>query len=365
MNPGIHCGRIEMLAKQHYKGGNEEMPYYMYVTISEEDKILVFTINPETGKLKPLDKVKMVGAPGPLAIDPERRFLYLGCFRTQQIASYQINRSTGGISHIGTAPLEAAPCYLATDRKGRFLLSAYYSVGKIAVHPINEYGVAVTPPVEWIHTSKGAHSIQTDPTNKFVFVPHIADPDGPNLILQYQFNETSGHLTPNSPPSVIPGENDGPRHFCFHPNLDIVYFANEQGCSVTAYHFNPSVGTLSAFQTASTLPDNFKGTSYCSQIQITPSGKFLYAPNRGHNSIACFTVDEDTGRLTSIGQVATESMPRAFSLDPEGNFLFTAGLESSRLASYRINGDNGELEPLETYTVGKAPMWVLTTRLTG
>ncbi len=97
--------------------------------------------------------------------------------------------------------------------------------------------------------------------------------------------------------------------------------------------------------------------------QISPSGKFLYAPNRGHNSIAGFSVDTTSGRLTAIGQVSTEDRPSAFSPDPEGNFLFAAGSETDRLASYRVNGDSGELTPLETYSVGKRPMWVLVTSL--
>ena len=108
----------------------------------------------------------------------------------------------------------------------------------------------------------------------------------------------------------------GPRHFCFHPRLDILYFSDEQGCSVTAYRLDTSSGTLTPFQTVSTLPDDFRETNSCSQIQITPSGKFLYAPNRGHNSIASFAVDEESGRLPATGRVSTEPVPRAFSLAP-------------------------------------------------
>ena len=115
----------------------------------------------------------------------------------------------------------------------------------------------------------------------------------------------------------------------------------------------------------STLPDDFRETNSCSQIQITPSGKFLYAPNRGHNSIASFAVDEESGRLTATGRVSTEPVPRAFSLDPQGRFLFAAGLESGRLASYRVNGDSGVLDELEAFTVGNRPMWVLGIELAG
>ena len=115
----------------------------------------------------------------------------------------------------------------------------------------------------------------------------------------------------------------------------------------------------STIQTTSTLPVDYAGENSCSQIQITPSGKFLYAPNRGHNSIACFSVDDGSGSLSLIGQVPTEPVPRAFSLDPEGNFLYVAGLESGRLASYRVDPDTGVLESLESYAVGQGPMWVL------
>ncbi len=338
------------------------MPYYMYVSISGEDRLLVFTVDPETGRLESQGDVVVTGGPAPLVIDPERRFLYVGRRGAREISSYRIDWSTGGLSLIGEVSLESDPCYLATDRKGRFLLSSYYRAAGVAVHPIGDDGAVGTPPAEWINTARGAHSIQTDPSNRFAFVPHIAAPDGPNMILQFKFNEDTGRLTPNSPHKVIPEEDVGPRHFRFHPSMDVLYFSNEQGCSVTAYRFDSSVGTLSAFQTVSTLPDDYKGENACAQIQIVPSGRFLYASNRGHNSIACFSVDAYTGGLTPIGRVPTEAVPRAFSLDPEGDFLFAAGLESGRLVSYRVNRDTGELDLIETYSVGKAPMWVLVTR---
>lgn len=156
---------------------------------------------------------------------------------------------------------------------------------------------------------------------------------------------------------------DGPRHLCFHPTLNVVYSSNEQGCGVTAYHFDPAGGTLRPFQTVSTLPSDFAGRNTCSQIRITPNGRFLYAPNRGHNSIAGFAIDAGTGQLTAIGHTPTEPVPRAFNLDPQGRFLFSSGLESGRLASYRIGAETGQLEPLEIYDIGQQPMWVLCVEL--
>lgn len=134
---------------------------------------------------------------------------------------------------------------------------------------------------------------------------------------------------------------------------------------MTSYQLDSASGTLSAFQTITTLPEGFCGRNTCSQIQITPSGKYSYAPNRGHNSIAGFSVDASSGRLTGLGQVPTESVPSAFSLDPEVRFLFAAGSESGRLASYQINAESDRLTPLETYDAGKRPMDVLITNVGG
>ena len=136
-----------------------------------------------------------------------------------------------------------------------------------------------------------------------------------------------------------------------------------QGCSVTAYRLDASAGTLSAAQTVSTLPAGYSGKSSCAQIRIAPSGRFLYAPNRGHNTIASFAVDASTGLLTPTGHAAAEPVPRAFNLDPDGKFLYAAGLESGRLTAYRIDAGTGRLETLKTYPLGARPMWVLILRL--
>jgi 6-phosphogluconolactonase len=182
------------------------------------------------------------------------------------------------------------------------------------------------------------------------------------MIMQFRFDVQTGRLTANSPARVEPAERLGPRHYCFHPALDLVYFSNEQGCSVTGYRLDRPTGTLSAVQTITSLPAGFTARSTCSQIHLTPSGQFLYVANRGHNSIAGFAVD-GTGHLTAVGHVSTEAVPSAFGLDPAGRFLFAAGTASGRLASYRINNETGTLSPLGTYAVGQRPAAVLAARL--
>jgi len=339
------------------------MPHIMYVSLQGDDKIARFTMDPATGALEPLGELAVPGGPAPMVVDPAQRFLHVARRGECKISSYRIDPRTGDLSLIGAIPLPTDPCYLSTDRTGRFLLSAYYEGKGVAVHPLGADGAAGDPPVERRETARGAHCFQTDPSNRFAFVPHIAG-RGPNEIWQFRFDEETGHLTPNSPPKAIPEQPVGPRHFCFHPSKAMVYFSNEQGCSVTAYRFDASAGTLTAMQTVSTLPAGYAGQNSCAQIRITPSGKFLYAPNRGHNSIACFTVDAATGLLTSVGQVPSEPVPRAFNLDPDEQFLYAAGLESGHLAAYRIDSATGALHPLETYPLGRRPMWVLLLKLT-
>lgn len=340
------------------------MPDFMYVSLQGDDKIARFTMDPATGDLELLGEMAVSGGPAPMVVNPSQQFLYVARRGECKISSYQIDQRTGDLALIGTVSLPTDPCYMSTDRKGKFLLSAYYEGRGVSVHPIGDDGAAGDPPVERRETACGAHCFQTDPANRFAFVPHIAG-RGPNEIWQFKFDEPTGHLTPNTPPKVIPDGEVGPRHFCFHPTKDIVYFSNEQGCSVTAYRFDPTAGTLTSLQTVSTLPNGYAGRNSCSQIRMAPSGRFLYAPNRGHNSIACFAVDASTGLLTPLGQAPSEPVPRAFNLDPDGKFLYVAGLESGRLTAYRIDADSGTLQPLKLYPVGTRPMWVLILRLAG
>ena len=150
------------------------MPYYMYVALQEDDKISVLGIDPQTGKLTPQAEVSVPGGPFTLAISPDRKFLYAGCRGTPRLISFQIDQANGELTQNGTVSLEAWPVYINTDRKGKFVLSAYYQGAHAAVHPIGGDGSVGGQPIEWLATATGAHAMQTDPTNSYAFVPHIA-----------------------------------------------------------------------------------------------------------------------------------------------------------------------------------------------
>jgi 6-phosphogluconolactonase len=340
------------------------MPHFMYVAVQEDDKILVFSVDSQTGKLTPRADVAVTGGPFTLAISPDRKYLYAGCREIPQLFSYQIDQANGSLTQNGSVSLEANPTYIATDRKGKFVLSAYYQGAHVGVHPIGNDGSVGGEPIEWLETATGAHAMQTDPTNSYAFVPHIAG-NGPNAIYQFRFDENTGHITPNAPAVVEIEEFLGPRHFCFHPSLDVLYFSNEQGCSVTGYRLDTATGTLSAFQTVTTIPEDFTERNTCSQIQVAASGRFLYAPNRGHNSIACFSIDTSTGELTATGRVAAEPIPNALCLGPDDKFIYSAGQESGIMATFNVNPDSGELTPLETNPLGNRPCWISIAELPG
>jgi 6-phosphogluconolactonase len=332
------------------------MTYTAFVTLQKDDAIAIYDLDPASGALSGRREVGIEGGPAALAVHPSQRTLYVSLRGSKEYATMAIGEG-GALTLLDKVAVEADACYLKTDRAGRYLLSASYGGGVVGSLPLDDDGVAQGPPVSWIATAGGAHCIQTDPTNRYCFVPHILG-RGPNLIYQFLFDAETGALTPNDLPTVQPPGPLGPRHYAFHPRLPIVYFDNEQGCSVTAYHLDTTRGTLTPWHTVSTLPEGWEGQNTCAQCWIHPSGRYLYASNRGHDSIACFALDPDTGVLTSLGQQPTEPTPRVFGLDPEGRFLFAAGQGSGRLASYRFEAE-GALAPLTVYEVGNMPMWVM------
>jgi 6-phosphogluconolactonase len=330
----------------------------VYVSVAAEKRIAVYQMDRATGKLTHRGDTRLDGEPGALAVDPGRWFLFAALRAEGKLASFRIDRATGMLTHLSTVPAGPDPAHLSTDAAGRYLLAAYYVDAKVTVHRIGKDGALGEKPLQSLPTADKAHAIVLDPSGRFVFVPHT----GPDTIFQFAFDAKAGRLSANEPSKLATPKGTGPRHLVFHPSRPVAYVANEQGGSVTAYALDARAGTLRPLQTVSTLPKGFQGTNACAEIRIHPSGKFLYVSNRGHDSIACFALDEQ-GRMSATGQVPTEKTPRSFDLDPAGGYLFAAGESSGKLAGYRIEPMTGKLTRLTTYEVGKMPWWVMVMEL--
>lgn len=329
----------------------------VYLSIAAENRIARYAMD-DKGKLRHVGDAPMNAEPGPLATDPERKFLFASVRSAGELASFRRDPTTGKLTAVSQVPAGADPAYVATDRTGRFLFSAYYRAGKVVVHRIGDDGTLPERPLQTIATDDKAHAIVPDRANKFVMVPHT----GPNAIFQFDFDARTGLLAPNAVPKIVRPENTGPRHLGFHPTLDYAYVSDEQGSSITVYQFDAKQGQLAPLQTLSTLPDGFTKNNSTAHIEVHPSGKWVYVANRGHDSLAGFRIDQETGRIDSLGQTPTEQTPRSFNIEPSGRFLFAAGQGSGKLAAFRIDQKSGGLTRIATYDVGERPWWVLAVR---
>jgi 6-phosphogluconolactonase len=332
---------------------------FVYVSKAPEQQIQIYRLAPGEGKLTAVGARAVGGAPGALAVDPRKKFLFASLRTTSTLASFRISPETGTLKPLSTAALPEGEnaAYVGTDRTGRWLLSASYAAGKVVAHRLNDDGTIRTPAVQTVQTAKTAHCVVPDRDNRFVFVPHVT----PNAVYQFRLEAASGKLTEVG---KIPGgtAKAGPRHLAFHPALNVAYTSDEQGSSITAYRFNPGEG-LKPVQTLSTLPADFRGRNTTAEVKVHPGGKFVWVSNRGHDSLAGFAIAADSGKLTPLGQTPTEKTPRSFDLTPDGRFLLAAGEGSGKLAVYGVDLGTGKLTRLHTYDVGKSLTWVLAVKV--
>jgi len=326
---------------------------YVYVSVSTEKKISVFRLDSKSGMLVFKESICLSGEPGSLCVDPSVSYMFAALRSTKSIAGLNLDPINGSLSHIIDTPVSDNPVYISSGGQGKFLFLTSYSGNKTAVHPVNK-GILDPEPVYLSDAKINPHMIKTDPSGKFVLVPNL----GGDVIQQFILQE-DGDLKPNEPSEISVNNHHGPRHFAFHPSRSILYLVNELSCTVMLFKFDPVKGTLSGpFQEISTLPVNYSLKNSCADIHLTPDGKFLYASNRGHNSIAAFKVSQKDGTLSVAGIFPTEKTPRSFAIDPSGRFLIAGGEGSGKIALYRIK-KNGTLSLLSTNETGQWPVWVL------
>ncbi len=335
---------------------NKYLVYVGTYTRGKSEGIYRFLFDTEKGTLTLKGVTKGVVNPSFLAIHPNKRFLYavneVGSFKGKKksggVSAFAINPKNGELTFLNHQPsLGGAPCHIIVDKKGKNVLVANYSGGNVAVFPIAKDGRLKKSSAFIQHTGssvnparqKGphAHSINLDAANKFAFAADL----GLDKVLIYKFDSEEGSLKPHGHVQVPPGS--GPRHFDFHPNGRFAYVINEMKSTVTALKYHPKTGKLTALQTITTLPKKVKGNS-TADIHVHPNGRFLYGSNRGHNSIAIFSIDQKTGKLTPLGHELTRgNTPRNFALDPSGTYLFAENQQSDTIAVFRINQKTGLL----------------------
>jgi 6-phosphogluconolactonase len=350
--------------------------------------IYLFEMDPASGELTLVDLAAASPNASWLSFDPSGRFLYavneVANFagNSGSVSAYAVDRQTGKLNLLNVVSSEGAgPAHLSVDYSGKYVFVANYAGGTVAVLPILPTGALGA--ATYVHQDTGslgptipssgpggsfafsghdkphAHMIHAAPGNRFVLQTDLAQ----DRIYVSQFDPAAGKLSPaaDSPfVSLPPG--DGPRHFTFHENGRWLYSLQEEASTVVFFHFDPATGSLHAEQTLSTLPPGFKGTSFTSEILLSSDGRFLYAANRLHDTIAIFSVGGE-GRLTYSGETSTMGdYPRHIQFDPSGAFLYSCNQRSDSIASFRVNRKTGQLTFTGQYTPVGSPACILFMR---
>lgn len=348
---------------------------YVYVSNAEDGDIGAYTLQAD-GTLQPGARVEAGKVVMPMAVSPDRRFLFASIRSTPFTAiTYGIDRKTGALKKLFSAPLAESYPYITTDKTGRFLLGASYGGHQVGVNAIGKDG-KVSDPKQVIPTGRNAHSIITDRTNRFVFVPHL----GTDQIFQFKFDARSGKLTSNTPAVVQLKAMTGPRHIIVSADNRFVYLLNELTATVTTLSLDAKTGLLTEVGSALALPAdtrlvpgaprgavgvpggppprNTDNDIWASDLHLAPGGKFLYAAERTSSSIGTFSVDASKGTLTYLASTPTERQPRGFAIDPKGKYMVVSGEKSDTISVYAIDQTSGALTPLQKYPTGKGSNWV-------
>jgi 6-phosphogluconolactonase len=325
------------------------------------------------GALQPGARVKAAGAVGPMAVSPDRRFLYAAVrSKPFSVHAYAIDPATGALAPLSVSPLAESFPYISLDRTGRTLFGASYHAHLISVNAVGADGRVATAPLQVIPVGRNAHSIRTDESNSFVYVPTL----GSDQMFQFAFD--AGRLSSNTPAVVLMKAGTGPRHFVTSIDNRFLYVLSELLGTVTTFALDGKTGLLTEISSASGLPPDTKlmpgsprvaagaataapprdNDIWAADIHLTPDGRFLYISERTGSTLGTFSVNAQTGKLTYLASTPTETQPRGFAIDPKGRFLVAAGEKSDTISVYAIEQASGALSLLHKYPGGKGANWV-------
>jgi 6-phosphogluconolactonase len=318
------------------------------------DGINVYRMDPRTGAWTHVQLVPNIVNPSFLAVDHWQRFLYSVHADLDEVSAYAIDKNSGQLTSLNTQSCGGKnPVYLSLDPSNRYIVTANYTAGSIGVVPIEQNGslgprtdlvtLTGTPgPNRKEQIGSHPHDCPFDPAGRFIVVPD----KGLDRIFVFRLHAATGKLVPNNPASVATRAGAGPRHIAFHPILPFAYVINELGSMMTTYRYDAARGVLQPVQVLPTTPSTFTGDNTGAEVAVAPSGRFVYGSNRGHDSIAIFTVDRVSGTLTPVDWVSTQGKtPRFFALDPTANFLYAANQDTDTVVTFRVNQRNGRLSP--------------------
>jgi 6-phosphogluconolactonase len=345
-----------------------------YTTKQTSKGIYAYNFNATTGQLSSIGLAAESTDPSFVAVHPNGKFLYavneVGDFngmKSGAVSAFAIDPKSGALKLLNQVSTHGAgPCFVSLDKTGRFVLVANYDGGSVATFAIQEDGSLSLVKGFVQHSGSGvdkerqegphAHWIGVSPDNRFALAADLGLDD----VLVYKLDDVRGGLTPNTPPFAEVKPGSGPRHLVFHPTGKFAYLVSEMSSTVTAFAYSAQKGSLSALQTLSMLPKDYSGVREAAEIAVHPSGKFLYASNRGTaNSIAAYKIDAVKGTLTAAGTFSTKGMiPRNFVIDPTGQFLLAANEDSGNIVVFRIDGTTGSLTPTGQVVEVPAPVCI-------
>ncbi len=337
----------------------------------DNNALYIFDLNPGDGTLTRRTVFQDYPSPSSLAIAPNQKFLYavneISNFNgttNGSVSAFAI-QGDGGLKFVNVVSSQGGgPAFLSVDPSGKWVFAANYGAGSVAVLPIKTDGsvgdatdlqVLPTgplgphqaqdgPPYSFAdsgHDAPHAHMAQTDPAGNFLLVSDL----GTDRIYIFKLDKTAGKLTPAAQPWVQANPGAGPRHFDFHPNGRWLYSLNEEASTLDFMTYDSASGALILNQTLSTLPPGYQGTDYTSEIHVTSDGRFIYALNRLHNSLALLGIDGGTGSVTWLKEFWTQGdYPRHFGIEPNGNYLYICNQNSHNVMSFGVDRGTGHLE---------------------
>ena len=353
--------------------------------------IHLFQVDRATGAMTPSGLHEMGTSPSALAFNASKTRLYsaneterIGDEEAGSVSAFAINPADGQLTLLNTVSSGGkGPAHLSVHPSGRFVLVANYFGGSVAALPIladGSLGAATdiekdsgtvgpakatnAPPGSFAfsgHDQVHAHMIESDPSGRFVLHVDL----GLDKIFVWKFDDRKGILTPNNPAAVSLPPGDGPRHFHFHPNGRWLYSLQEEGSTIVLFDYDTDKGRLSERQTISSLPPGFAGSNFCSGIQVSGDGRFVYAGNRLHDSIGIFSVGEN-GELSWVADEWTRgNYPRSFSFDPTGQFFYSCNQRGDNIAVFRVDKISGALNFTGQYTPVGNPSIIVFIDLAG